>query len=168
MFWMPFMFWNMYFLCSGCHLCFNINIFYVLDVIYALKYTFYMFWKQFMVLKITFNVPDCIFALRWIFSMFWMPFMVLNMHLLCSGRHAFLKINTSYVPDAIYMVRIIIFYVLDAIFAFIINIVYAPARAARVAGTARNTPTLQNDRNSNLKYKKVYSYTLLCGGVLFF
>ena len=43
------------------------------------------------------------------------------------------KIHVFYVPDAIY---------------------YVPAKAARTAGTARTTPTLQNDRKFKFEEQK--------------
>ena len=58
--------------------------------------------------------------------MFWMAFMLLNKHFLWSGSHL----------------------------CFRINIFYIPARAARTAGTARTTPTLQNDRKFEFEKKQ--------------
>ena len=53
--------------------------------------------------------------------------MLYHMHFLCSGGH----------------------------FGFKINIFHVLARAARAAGTARTTPTFQNDRKSKFEEQKV-------------
>ena len=49
-------------------------------------------------------------------------------------------------------------------FVFKINIFYVLARAARAAGTARTTPTLQNDRKFKFEEQKgVFVYSSVWG-----
>ena len=48
-----------------------------------------------------------------------------------------------------------------------VYVLYMRLRAPRRQGRGESAPTLQNDENSNLDNKNVYSYALLGGGEIF-
>ena len=105
-FWMPFMLWAKHFLSSGCHLCFKINTclcsgcelcFFFNQYFLCSRCHLYCWIKIFYVLDALYVFFNLFFFLK--------KRNKKKKKKKCSGLNFYVKINTFYDPDAIYILK---------------------------------------------------------------